>query len=220
MDSDSFIPQFWRASRLIGVISVVAKAIETQGLKLPEGSGKAQRANEIQWVDPLGKAKEILVGFTPGVGKLATLTLEAFPSSVYRAYVTITGAENEEEIGSSKVEVSAGKLTKLILDALGRSDFIQVPASFEKKLIRTDFGSADNVFPGGVSFHDIEIEHNLGNTPKAIVATNSSLVSGLWEVVCDIGARSKTKFTVRQTFITGFAPPAGTRLTVDWMTMG
>lgn len=115
-----------------------------------------------------------------------------------------------------KVYVTVQEVTRVIFDSAGKSDFLQLTETAKRKINR---GKVVITFPGASKVADsAKINHELGELPASIVATNSS-GTGLWQITVDVIEETATQFKLRATFNTGFEPAAGTKVTCNWIGM-
>lgn len=206
MDSDSFIPQFWRASRVIGLKRLVAAIIFTEGIVIPEKEGLNGLGvtNAIKWLFN-NVVRESVEGFrNKGEERFHGLLVSALGKKS-SASLTLT-ADDEGETASANIR--AGKKSRVLLSGSGTSDFMRAVGTGTNVIAR---GTAEVEYPGGSpESKPLEILHLLGSEPIAVVG-----MAATGFVMCQ--GRSPTTVTLKARNHEGASPAAGTKERIDWI---
>lgn len=127
----------------------------------------------------------------------------------------------ENAVGSTEIAEGAVGSTEIAAEAVGSSElaagakelFLQLTTATTRKI---NFGVTEIEFPGATFRSNIkEVEHGLGTTPLAVVATAED--DGR-----SIGTTSytATKFSIRAQAVQGESPAAGTKVKAHWIAIG
>lgn len=173
MDSDSFIPQFWKAQYVSGLKKLVSKIVETTELVLINKGKFIEEFNSIKWVyEGTKEVTQVITGSQEeGGGNVLTLasgpTLPGEEEEELEASLNLTSYSNFAEILAE-----ADTKSKLIIDSNGNSSFLAAPnlSSCWGGKGTVEFG------PGTLQSTTVRFYHNLGVEP--IVFATPILVEG------------------------------------------
>jgi len=193
--------------------------ISAQGIDLPVAvNGELDPKRAIRWLrengDPAVSMSATDFGGTADVTRL--LFRVESETGLYASALALRTADSEGPADLVATLMDPGGLAKkTILDSQGRSNFLQLLATVDRKI---DFGSTSINWPGG-SAANVEIKHGLGVVPVAVLAINSS-APAFWGVIVDVGVKTKEKFLTSLAFASEEGPVVGSKLTLDWIAIG
>lgn len=144
----------------------------------------------------------------PGASANSGATIAAKNAEGKEAFIDAETTASTEE-----VSVGAGSELKTLLDASGKSNFLQLSSGAKRKI---NFGSVEVEWPGTNRSSNVKtITHGLGATPKAVLMTANGF-AGVYGEVNNAGA---TTFELRGTVSEGI-PPGGVKQTIFWTAIG
>ena len=224
MDSDSFIPQFWRASRIIGLEKLTAKIIETAGIILNESTTSAE-PNSISWLGPAKKIYEQIsaLSFREGFESkilVHILRLAANEGSLtgHIPSIELVGFINEllgKEESEIRFSVNGGATSEILADSEGRSSFLQLGAGASS--CRLSFGTITGTWNGVYPFTGPNVVE-LGGRGKLIKCwTNCPITSFL--ASSSVRIISENKFELYAFKPNESIPPAGSTTPIEWFAL-
>lgn len=210
--SDSSSPNFVSVNAAGEVTAEFEGKIVALGLVLHEAHEIEEVINVIEWIDSNGSANEFISGWLELGSNLHLLQLQSTPPAKggFTA-VTIASPDNALTPQDYRVSVTAKTLKALILDAEGRSNFLQLLTANNRKI---NFGQSEAEWPGAVNASNIvTIAHGLGVAPKTIIVTPK--LGGAFST--SQGGLVNIEVQLQNPF--GF-PAAGTKIGFSWIAIG
>lgn len=148
MDSDSYIPQYWKAQYITGLKKLVSKIVESTSIILPETEILGSH-NTIAWIEETTKKiRERIYGqnIPVGEGSIHAIFLEAL-GEAFKSVIRVEGTDRAR-IADARVLLQIAGVEALLLDGEGNSNYIQSPTSQRWRLIAGVIQSNGEIISG------------------------------------------------------------------------